>query len=50
MTKTMVDIDVIKRAAELARRAPSKYNSQPWRWVADSSTVDLFVDPARVAH
>jgi hypothetical protein len=50
MTKTMVDIDVITRAVGLARRAPSKYNTQPWRWVADSSTVDLFVDPARVVY
>jgi hypothetical protein len=44
----MVDIDVITRALRLARRAPSKYNSQPWRWVADSTTMDLFVDPAHV--
>ena len=50
MTKTMVDIDVITRALELACRAPSKYNTQPWRWVADSTTVDLFVDPARVVY
>ncbi len=48
MTQTMVDTKVIKKAAELACRAPSLHNSQPWRWVASSESVDLFVDPHRI--
>jgi nitroreductase len=35
VAQTMVDADVIKGAVELAVRAPSLHNSQPWRWVAD---------------
>ncbi len=48
MTQTMVDIKVIKRAVELACRAPSLHNSQPWRWSASSGRVDLFADPHRL--
>jgi nitroreductase len=45
MTETMVDVKEITTAVELACRAPSLHNSQPWRWVADGTSVDLFVDP-----
>lgn len=48
MTQTMVDIKVIRQAVELACRAPSLHNSQPWRWAASSASVDLFVDPHRM--
>jgi nitroreductase len=48
MTKTAVAAEVIARAVEVACRAPSLHNSQPWRWVATSSVVQLFVDPQRV--
>ena len=48
--ETMADIEVITNAVRLACRAPSKDNSQPWRWVADSTTVNLFLDPARVMY
>ena len=41
------DTDVITAAVELACRAPSLHNSQPWRWVAGDTSVDLFVDPRR---
>ena len=47
MTQTMADTKVITTAVELACRAPSLHNSQPWRWVASSTSVDLFVDPHR---
>lgn len=47
MTRTMVDTGVITRAVELACRAPSLHNIQPWRWVAGSAGIDLFVDPQR---
>ncbi|MCV7379200.1 NAD(P)H nitroreductase [Mycobacterium alsense] len=47
MTQTMVDADVVAGAVELACRAPSLHNIQPWRWVAGDVSVDLFVDPHR---
>lgn len=48
MTRTMVDTEVISKAVELACRAPSLHNSQPWRWVAGRSVIDLFADPHRI--
>ncbi|BBZ45388.1 Acg family FMN-binding oxidoreductase [Mycobacterium parmense] len=48
MTRTTVDTKVISRAVELACRAPSLHNSQPWRWVAGETGVDLYVDPGRI--
>ncbi len=48
MTQTMADTKVITTAVELACRAPSLHNSQPWNWVATSTSVDLFVDPLRM--
>lgn len=48
MTTTTVAREVIARAVELACRAPSLHNSQPWRWVASGTAVDLFADPQRV--
>ncbi|HUH69465.1 MAG TPA: nitroreductase family protein [Mycobacterium sp.] len=48
MTQTVVDTEVIERAVELACRAPSLHNSQPWRWVASRAIVDLFADPHRI--
>ncbi|OBF47186.1 NAD(P)H nitroreductase [Mycobacterium sp. 852002-50816_SCH5313054-b] len=38
---------VITGAVELACRAPSLHNIQPWRWVASDTSVDLFLDPDR---
>ena len=48
MTQAIVDTGVITSAVELACRAPSLHNIQPWRWVAGNTSVDLFVDPHRV--
>lgn len=42
-----VDPEVISDAVWLACRAPSLYNSQPWRWVVDAAGVELFADPGR---
>jgi nitroreductase len=50
MIKTSVDIDVMAKAVELACRAPSLHDSQPWRWVASDTGVDLFADPHRVVR
>ena len=36
------------RAVVAARRAPSAYNSQPWRWRMSPGVLDLFVDPERM--
>jgi hypothetical protein len=47
MRDTIVDAAVIKDAVQLACRAPSLHNSQPWRWVLDGHVVQLFVDPNR---
>jgi hypothetical protein len=36
------------RVIELACRAPSVHNSQPWRWrVVDEATIELYADPDR---
>ena len=43
MPDTMVDIEVITDAVRLACRAPSLHNSQPWRWVADSTVFSYFL-------
>jgi nitroreductase len=47
MTRIAADTKVITTAVELACRAPSLHNSQPWQWVASGTSVDLFVDPHR---
>ncbi len=49
MTPTILDTRLITTAVELACRAPSLHDSQPWRWVAGASSVDLFVDARRAA-
>jgi hypothetical protein len=46
----MVDADVITGALELAVRAPSLHNSQPWRWVAGGGVLELFADPTRIGR
>jgi nitroreductase len=48
MTQMMSDTKVVTTAVELACHAPSLHNSQPWKWVASNSNVDLFVDPLRM--
>jgi hypothetical protein len=50
MTTTMVNIEVITKAVELACRAPSIHNSQPWRWVASTTVVDLLADTNRIVR
>ena len=41
------DTQILKKAVQLACRAPSVHNSQPWRWVADDGVLHLFVDRDR---
>lgn len=50
MFDIMVETKVIEDAVRLACRAPSLYNTQPWRWVADDSGLDLLLDTSRVVH
>lgn len=50
MTEMVADVKQITTAVALACRAPSLHNSQPWRWVASGSNVDLFVDPDRTVN
>lgn len=50
MSDTLLRDVMIKNAVQLACRAPSLHNSQPWRWVADDGGLHLFADPSRIGH
>lgn len=50
MRDTMVNTEVIKNAVQLACRAPSLHNSQPWHWVLQGAEVRLFLDKDRVLY
>jgi hypothetical protein len=50
MPATTVHTEIIKDAVNLACRAPSLHNSQPWRWVAGDGALQLFLDPRRVMN
>jgi len=50
MTKTMTDPRMLASAVELACRAPSVHNSQPWRWIAQGGELRLFLAPSRAPH
>lgn len=47
MTRTVVAREVIENAVHVACRAPSYHNSQPWLWVAEDSSLRLFLDQDR---
>jgi nitroreductase len=42
-----IDTDALVAAAEAALRAPSIFNSQPWRWHVSADALELFPDPQR---
>ncbi|TFV54862.1 NAD(P)H nitroreductase [Mycobacterium sp. PS03-16] len=48
MTTTKPEIGIIEGAVDLACRAPSVHNSQPWRWIADRTGLQLFLDTDRL--
>jgi hypothetical protein len=48
MPDALVDTDVLSAAVQLACRAPSLHNSQPWQWVAEGPRLDLYVDRSRI--
>src|SRR5512135_1989137 len=50
MPTTAPDSRVIRDAVALACHAPSLHNSQPWRWVAEGATLNLWADPYRLVY
>ncbi|MGO9928670.1 MAG: Acg family FMN-binding oxidoreductase [Mycobacterium sp.] len=50
MPDTLVDIDILRAAVQLACRAPSLHNSQPWHWVAEGTGLRLYVDRSRILY
>ncbi len=47
---THIDSEVIKNAVQIACRAPSLHNSQPWAWVAEAGVLHLFADQDRIGQ
>ncbi len=45
-----IGADELAHILELACRAPSLHNSQPWRWTLEGGILRLFADHARVGH
>lgn len=45
---TVPDANVIQIAVDLACRAPSLHNSQPWRWRYSNGRLELFGDRSRL--
>ena len=48
MTSTrLVPVETLHRIVEIAARAPSVHNSQPWLWRGSPRTLELYADSAR---
>ncbi len=47
MTTPTVPADVLRRVVELAQRAPSVHNTQPWHWRGDGTALELCADRSR---
>jgi hypothetical protein len=47
MTDTSVPDQVLTRVVELAQRAPSVHNTQPWRWRGTGGSLELYADRTR---
>lgn len=50
MPDTLVNAGTLKAAVQLACRAPSLHNSQPWNWATDGAKLHLHLDRSRVLH
>jgi nitroreductase len=50
MTDAPIPTATLERAVELACRAPSLHNSQPWRWTAEEQVLHLMADPSRIGR
>jgi len=46
----VISADKLSEIVELACRAPSLHNSQPWKWLFDHGTLRLFADHSRVGR
>lgn len=46
----VANIDLIRKVVELAGRAPSLHNSQPWQWVISGSGLQLWLDRSRIVR
>lgn len=46
----IIDSEMIASSVQMACRAPSLHNSQPWAWVAEAETLHLFADRDRVGQ
>ncbi|TRW84800.1 NAD(P)H nitroreductase [Mycolicibacterium sp. 018/SC-01/001] len=42
--------ELIDDVLQVACRAPSLHNTQPWTWTLSRNTVDLYLDPSRLAE
>jgi nitroreductase family protein len=47
VTTTRVPQETLRRIVELATRAPSVHNTQPWRWRATPHSLELYADRSR---
>ena len=47
MTATTVDPRTVRSALQLAARAPSVHNTQPWKWRVGEGSVELLADETR---
>jgi hypothetical protein len=45
--EAVIDLETIDQILEIACRAPSIHNTQPWSWRVSKSRVDLYADFAR---
>ena len=50
MPDALLDADVLRAAVQLACRAPSLHNSQPWQWCTEGSRLHLYVDHSRILY
>ncbi|WP_375481431.1 Acg family FMN-binding oxidoreductase [uncultured Mycobacterium sp.] len=50
MPQAVPDVEVVKSAVQLACRAPSIHNSQPWHWTLEGAELRLFIDRRRWVH
>lgn len=48
MDSTIPDENVVRIAVDLACRAPSVHNSQPWQWTYADGQLDLYTERGRV--
>ncbi|CRK51196.1 conserved hypothetical protein [Rhodococcus sp. RD6.2] len=48
MDATVPDVNVVRIAVDLAGRAPSVHNSQPWHWTYSNGRLDLHTERARL--